>query len=107
MQNQAANFVLAPYAKRFRLDSKIPIAAWNPHDSARRAEEGERAWAVYGRFDQGTQEPEEGFRQKWLAFGVPGEQVRFGSHVLILRFDNSTMEAQRSPTGAGRRHYPD
>src|SRR6266481_2631292 len=109
-QNQAAKFVLASYAERFRLDSKIPILAWNPHDTARRAEEGKRDWAVYGRFDQGTQEPEEDFRQKWSAFGIPGEQVRFGSHILILRFDNSTMGTQRSPTsvptGAGRRHYP-
>jgi mannosyltransferase len=109
-QNQAAKFVLASYAARFRLDSNIPIVAWNPHDTARRAEEGKRAWAVYGRFGQETQEPEEGFRQKWSAFGIPGEQVRFGSHILILRFDNSTMGTQRSPTsvstGAGRRHYP-
>ena len=108
-QNQAAEFVLASYAKRFQLDSKIPIVAWNnPQDTARRAEEGERAWAVYGRFGQETQEPEEGFRQKWSAFGIPSEQVRFGSHILILRFDNSTMGAQRksNPTGAGRRHYP-
>ncbi len=109
-QTQAAKFVLASYAERFRLDSKIPIVAWNPHDTARRAEEGKRDWAVYGRFDQGTQEPEEDFRQKWSAFGIPGEQVRFGSHILILRFDNSTMGTQRSPTsvptGAGRRHYP-
>ena len=77
---------------------------------AAEAEEGKRDWAVYGRFDQGTQEPEEDFRQKWSAFGIPGEQVRFGSHILILRFDNSTMGTQRSPTsvqtGAGRRHYP-
>ncbi len=109
-QNQGVKFVLASYAERFRLDSKIPIVAWNPHDTARRAEEGKRDWAVYGRFDQGTQEPEEDFRQKWSALGIPGEQVRFGSHILILRFDNSTMGTQRSPTsvptGAGRRHYP-
>jgi hypothetical protein len=110
-QNQAAEFVLASYANRFQLDSKIPIVAWNnPHDTARRVEEGERVWAVYGRYGQEMQEPEEGFRQKWSAFGIPGEQVRFGSHILILRFDNSTMGTQptsdRRSTGAARRHYP-
>jgi 4-amino-4-deoxy-L-arabinose transferase-like glycosyltransferase len=110
-QNQAAKFVLASYANRFQLDSKIPIVAWNNlHDTARRVEEGERAWAVYGRYGQETQEPEEGFRQKWSGFGIPGEQVRFGSHILILRFDNSALGTQRTSdrrsTGAGRRHYP-
>jgi hypothetical protein len=110
-QNQAAKFVLASYANRFQLDSKIPIVAWNNlHDTARRVEEGERAWAVYGRYGQETQEPEESFRQKWSGFGIPGEQVRFGSHILILRFDNSTLGTQRTSdrrsTGAGRRHYP-
>jgi hypothetical protein len=110
-QNQAAEFVLASYANRFQLDSKIPIVAWNnPHDTASRVEEGERVWAVYGRYGQETLEPEEGFRQKWSSFGIPGEQVRFGSHILILRFDNFTMGTQRTSgrrsTGAGRRHYP-
>src|ERR1700730_6068861 len=70
-QNQAAEFVLASYANRFQLDSKIPIVAWNnPHDTARRVEEGERVWAVFGRYGQEAQEPEEGFRQKWSAFGT-------------------------------------
>jgi hypothetical protein len=53
---------------------------------------------VYGRFGQETQEPEEGFRQKWSAFGIPDGQVRFGSHILILRFDNSTMGTHQRPT---------
>jgi len=93
-QNQSVEFVLASYAKRFRLDSKLSILVWNPHDIARRAEEGERVWVVYGRVDQARQEPEEGFRHKWSAFGIPAEQVRFGSHILILRFDTPSCCAR-------------
>ncbi len=90
-QNQAVRFVLVSYAKRFRLDSNIPVLAWDPHDAALRAQEGERVWVVYGRSGQGAQEPEESFRQKWSAFGIPAEQVRFGSHILVFRFDNSMV----------------
>jgi 4-amino-4-deoxy-L-arabinose transferase-like glycosyltransferase len=87
-QNQSVKWVLTSYAERFRIDSKIPILAWNPNDTARHSEEGTRIWVVHGRFGQGVHEPEESFRQKWSAFGIPSEQVRFGSHILILRFDN-------------------
>src|SRR5262249_54427674 len=88
-QNQSVKYVLASYAERFRLDSRIPVHAWNPHDGSQRAEEGERAWIAYARHGQGKQEREEDFRQKWSAFGIPAEEVRFGSHILIFRFDNS------------------
>lgn len=94
VQNQSVKFVLASHAKRFGLDSRIPILAWSPYDTARRAAAGERVWVLYGRVGQGAQEPEEGFRQKWLAFGSPAEQARFGSHILIFRFDNSIVASE-------------
>jgi mannosyltransferase len=94
-ENQSVNFVLASYAERFRFDSKFPILSWDPRDTAQHAAEAECAWVVYGRVGQGTQEPEEEFRRKLSAFGSPAEQVRFGSNILILRFDNSTVMPQR------------
>ena len=99
-QNPPVKFVLSSYAKRSRLNTGIAIVAWDPRDSMRPAVEGERVWVVYGRVGQGAQEPEEEFRQKWSAFGVPAEEVRFGLHVHILRFDNSATAPQRRPTSA-------
>src|SRR5262249_8612774 len=94
VQNQSVKFVLASHAKRFGLDSRIPILPWSPYDTAPRPAAGERVWVLYGRVGQGAQEPEEGFRQKWLAFGSPAEQARFGSHILIFRFDNSIVASE-------------
>lgn len=93
-QNQSVKYVLASYAERFRLDSRIPVHASNSDDAAQRAEEGERAWIVYGRYGQGKHESEGRFRQKWSTFGIPAEEVRFGSHILILRFDNSRLASE-------------
>jgi mannosyltransferase len=89
-QNSGVKFVLGSYAERFHLDAKIPILTWNPRDTARRAAEAERAWVVCGRVGQTLPESEVECRQKWSAFGIPAEQVRFGSHIRILRFDNTT-----------------
>jgi mannosyltransferase len=91
-QNQSVKYVLDSYAERLRLDSRIPVHASNSEDAAQRAKEGERAWIVYGRYGQEKQEPEEGFRQKWSALGIPAEEVWFGSHILILRFDKVASE---------------
>lgn len=93
-QNWGVKFVLAPYAVRFHLDAKIPILIWNPHDTARRAVEAERAWVVCGRVGQILPESEEKCRQKWSAFGIPAERVRFGLHILVLLFDNAKMSPQ-------------
>lgn len=80
-------FVFRAFARRYHLDPAIPIFAWDPNESLRRAAEGKRAWIIYGRTGQGAIETEQEFRKRWTAFGEPAEEIRFGSHILMLRFD--------------------
>jgi mannosyltransferase len=90
-QNQTVKVFLVSYAGRFGLHSRFPIISWDPRhplDTERQASAGERAWIVYGRVGQGPQESEAEFRSQWTDFGAPAEQIRFGSSILILRFDH-------------------
>lgn len=90
-QNQTVKVFLVSYAERFGLHPRLPIISWDPRhplDTERQASAGERAWIVYGRVGQGPQEPEAEFRSQWTDFGPPTEQIRFGSSILILRFDH-------------------
>jgi mannosyltransferase len=96
-QDKAVKFMLDSYAERLGIDPKLPILQSDAPDTARRAAEGQRVWVAYGRTGQSTQEPEAEFRQKWSAFGDPAEQVRFGSHVLIMRFDALAAAEQQNP----------
>jgi mannosyltransferase len=90
-QNQTVKVFLVSYAGRFGLHSRFPIISWDPRhprDSERQAAAGDRAWIVYGRVGQGPQEAEAEFRSQWTDFGAPTDQIRFGSSILILRFDH-------------------
>jgi mannosyltransferase len=90
-QNQTVKVFLVSYAGRFGLHPHSPIISWDPRhplDTERQAAAGERAWIVYGRVGQGPQESEAEFRSQWTDFGAPTEQIRFGSSILILRFDH-------------------
>jgi len=87
-QNEPVQYALVSYHARFRADANIPILAWDAHALPHALGERERVWVVYGRIGQGNLEPEEDFRRKWLAFGSPAQQKRFGSHILVMRFDN-------------------
>jgi mannosyltransferase len=102
-QNETVEYFLAAYAGRFGLPPPTPIFSWNPHDpgdTVRRALAAERDWIVYGRVGQGAQEPEAEFRRKWSDFGTPAEQIRFGSSILILRFDRSPERQEVIEPGA-------
>ena len=94
--NISVKFVLASYAERVHLHSDFPMLSWNPRDTQQQVMHADRAWVVYGRVGQGPQEPEAEFRGKWSAFGTAAEEVRFGSSILILRFDNPSPAPQRS-----------
>jgi mannosyltransferase len=90
-QNETVKVFLVSYAGRFGLFPRFPVISWDPRhprDSERLAAAGEHAWIVYGRVGQGPQEPEAEFRSQWTDFGPPAEQIRFGSSILILRFDH-------------------
>jgi mannosyltransferase len=93
MESYYAELVLRAYGAQKGLDPKILILWWHPTGSVQRAAQAERTWAVYGRVGQGGQQPEDRFRQKWSALGAPAEQVRFGRHLLILRFDKAGRRA--------------
>jgi mannosyltransferase len=93
-QNPGVRFVLNSYG-RSSFNSEFPVLSWNARDTEDLAAEGERAWAVYGRVGQGTLESEDEFRRKWSAFGTPAEQIRFGSFILVLRFDSPSAARQR------------
>lgn len=94
--NISVKFVLASYAERVHLHSDFPMLSWNPRDTQQQVMHADRAWVVYGRVGQGPQEPEAEFRGKWSAFGTAAEEVRFGSSILILQFDNPSPAPQRS-----------
>lgn len=82
-------FILASYFQISHIDANFPILTWDPHGgTARRAAQAERAWIVDGALVP-AQKSEEQSRRKWSEFGMPAEQIRFGSSILILRFDNS------------------
>lgn len=93
--NRAVKFVLASYDERLHPDSKFPIHAWTAVDTAQCAAADARVWVIYGRVGQGIQESEADFRGKWSAFGSPAAQIRFGAHILILRFDGVPIPPQR------------
>ena len=45
--------------------------------------------------------PRREFRRKWAVLGNPADQVRFGTHILILRFDRPTIAPHQ-----GLRQHP-
>jgi mannosyltransferase len=89
-------FVLDTFAEPLQFAPKFTTLAWRAHRSPLLVAGGERTWVIYGSVGQSAQESQEDFRQKWAVLGKPAEQVRFGSHILILRFDKSPMAPQRS-----------
>lgn len=96
-QNDTVKVFLVSYVDRFGIHPRLPIISWDqrhPRDSERQASAGKRAWIVYGRVGQGAQESEAEFRRKWTDFGTPAEQIRFGSSILILRFDHPPQTRQ-------------
>ncbi len=98
VEHQSVEFVVDSYAEPLRFGSKfLAVSRKSPH-VARFAANGGRTWVVYGRIGQGAEESEEQFRRKWAVLGNPDGQVRFGSHILILRFDNSVTAPQGSFT---------
>lgn len=104
-QNETVKFFVASYAARFGLRPRLPMLSWNPHDPAetgRGVSASERAWIVYGRVGQGPQEPEAEFLRKWSAFGPPAEQIRFGSSILVLRFDHPRPYSSGADNKAGQ-----
>jgi mannosyltransferase len=85
--NRPVQFVLTSYAGRFHVSAEVPILSWVPRVVPQQVANAQRVWAVYGRVGQGVQQPEGEFRQKWSALAAPTEQDRFGSSILLLRFD--------------------
>lgn len=82
-----AQYVLAAYGDRYHLDRKMLIVAPHTSDATmRNAQEG-RIWLVWGRTGQGLIDTEETYLQRWLALGSPVCKLRFGLHVVVLRFE--------------------
>jgi len=82
-----ARYVLAAYGDRYHLDREMLSVA--PHSSdatIRYAQEGP-IWVVYGRTGQGLIDTEETYLQKWLVLGSPVCKLRFGRHIVVLRFE--------------------
>jgi mannosyltransferase len=96
----SVEFVLDTYAEPTRLASKFTALAWKAHRSPLLVADGERTWVIYGSVGQSTQESEEEFRRKWAVLGNPADQVRFGTHILILRFDKPAITSQQSLNSA-------
>jgi mannosyltransferase len=104
-QNQTVKVFLVSYANRFGLHSRWPIISWDPRhpgDTEHQALAGDRAWIVYGRVGQGPQESETEFRSQWADFGAPAEDIRFGSSILILRFDHPPAQQPIDSVEAGQ-----
>lgn len=99
-QNEAVKVYLLAYADRFGIHPRLPIVTWGPgqpHDGERAALADKGAWIVYGRVGQGPQESESEFRNRWTDFGAPAEQIRFGSSILISRFDHVPPQRLAEP----------
>jgi mannosyltransferase len=88
--------VLNAFGDRYHPDRKMLSTAFAMEDAANRYAQAKRIWVVYGRAGQGIMETEESYLQKWLTFGTPVSRIRFGKHVVIVRFDSprsrSTVE---------------
>lgn len=93
-------FVLDTYVEPLQFAPKFTALPWRAHRSPLLVADGARTWVIYGSVGQGAQETEEEFQRKWAVLGQPAEQVRFGSHILILRFDKTTIAPQRSLNSA-------
>lgn len=96
----SVEFVLDTYAEPTHLASKFTALAWKAHRSPLLVADGERTWVIYGSVGQSTQESEEEFRRKWAVLGNPADQVRFGTHILILRFDRPTIAPHQGLSSA-------
>jgi hypothetical protein len=87
----SVEFVLDTYAEPGHLAAKFATLPWRAHRSPADVATGERTWVVYGSVGQSTQESEEEFRRKWAVLGDPVDQIRFGTHIFMLRFDRRTV----------------
>ena len=96
----SVEFVLDHYAEPIHLAATFSALPWLAHRSPLAVAHGERIWVIYGSVGQSTQESEEEFRRKWAVLGQPADQIRFGTHILILRFDRSTTVPQQSFSSA-------
>jgi hypothetical protein len=86
--DNAARYVLAAYADRYRLDRGIVSTTQDVSTTAAHfASSEQRLWVVYGRAGQGTMVREGVYLQKWLAFGDPASKVSFGNDIVAMRFD--------------------
>jgi mannosyltransferase len=128
-QNVTVAYFLHAYGGRFSLPPQIPILWGNPgHPGELNADGGrfrlpqfpilsgnpghpgedlcrvvaaERAWIVYGRVGQGPQQPEANFRQEWSGLGAPAAAFKFGSSILVLRFDHICPARRPHEAGPG------
>lgn len=82
-----ARYVLAAYGDRYHLDRKMLSVAPHTSDATMRYAQEGPIWVVYGRTGQGLIDTEETYLQKWLALGSPVCKLRFGLHVVVLRFE--------------------
>lgn len=82
-----ARYVLAAYGDRYHLDRKMLSVAPHTSDTTMRYAQGGRIWLVWGRTGQGLIDTEEAYLQRWLALGSPVCKLRFGRHVVVLRFE--------------------
>ena len=86
--DEAARYVLAAYADRYRLDRTIVSTTRDVSTTAAHfALSQQRLWVVYGRTGQGTMAGEDVYLQKWLAFGDPASKVRFGKDIVAMHFE--------------------
>jgi hypothetical protein len=86
--DEAARYVLANYADRYRLDRTIISTTQDISTTAAHfASSQQRLWVVYGRTGQGTTAGADVYLKKWLAFGDPTSKVGFGKDIVAIRFD--------------------
>jgi len=82
-----ARYVLAAYGDRYHLDRKMLSVAPHTSDTTMRYAQEGRIWLVWGRTGQGLIDTEETYLQRWLTLGPPVCKLRFGLHVVVLRFE--------------------
>jgi mannosyltransferase len=92
--NTAARYVLSAYAARYRLNDPI-VDGTNPSQVAERLPPNARMWIVFGRVGQIMPVSEDRYLERWSGLGVPAATIRFGRHVVAMRFDRVPAQTNR------------
>jgi mannosyltransferase len=98
-RSKLAEFVLQAFAQRYNRNVAIPVAALSAKELLGAPIEVGQMWIVYGRVGQNDIESENEFREKWAALGKPVQEIRFGSHIVIFRYELDFGAASRQAGG--------